>query len=229
VKHVRSWSARYALLAVIVAAAMFLSYRAWYAVGIAAGLGKVGGATIALLVDVFAIYAAGTLTGNNPLKGRARLYPWSLLFAFGAMSVWGNILHAQPVPGLTVQLEMWQAAVICAIPPMAAFLGFHLLTMVAEVDARAKARAARVSPAAGTAGAVTSPPSRRIGPTTRMPQARSAGTRSPRRDEAWVWLEEHHGARAVDLQQALGVTQSTASRWVRQWHEQGPRLAAVNQ
>jgi len=92
-----------------------------------------------------------------------------------------------------------------------------------------RAKLARVSPAAGTAGAVTSPPSRRIGPTTRMPQQRPGGTRSARRDEAWVWLEEHHGARAVDLQAALGVTQSTASRWVRQWHEQGPRLAAVNQ
>jgi len=233
-KRVLAWSTEHKLLALILAVSFVLSYRAWWAVAESAGMGVLS-AGLPLLVDLFALLAARSI---HRLSGFRWAYAWCLLLLMGGTSIWGNAIHAHPMPIGALTLTQAQAMVVASIPAVVMIFGIHLTQMVADADVKAAIRAAkvaerrspaRVSPAAGTTGAVTSPPSRRIGPTTRMPQARSAGTRSPRRDEAWAWLEEHHGARAVDLQQALGVTQSTASRWVRDWKaSQGPRLERVS-
>jgi len=223
-RRVLAWSTEHKLLAVIAVLCFTVSFRALHDVAVVAGWGELA-PMLPLMIDGTAITAA--LVVDRLGSRRARLYPWTIVVL---LAVGSSVLNALHNPALV--LTPVQRGSVNFLPPVLLALTFHLIRRVKVEDVRMAARRAklaRVSPAAGTAGAVTSPPSRRIGPTTRMPQVRSAGTRSPRRDEAWAWLEEHHGARAVDLQAALGVTQSTASRWVRQWHEQGPRLAAVNQ
>jgi len=221
-RRVLAWSTEHKLLAVIAVLCFTVSFRALHDVAVVAGWGKLA-PMLPLMIDGTAITAA--LVVDRLGSRRARLYPWTIVVL---LAVGSSVLNALHNPALV--LTPVQRGSVNFLPPVLLALTFHLIRRVKVEDVRVAARRAKlaqVTPAAATTGAPTSSRTQRT--TTRMTQARPVGTRNPRRDQAWAWLEEHHGARAVDLRQALGVTQSTASRWVRQWHEQGPRLAAVGE
>lgn len=121
-------------LRVMLVVAIAMSARALYDVGVAAGLGPVLAAGLPVILDGFAILAARVVAR---LRGGARTYPWTLLILLGAVSVWANALHAQPVAVGDLTLTAWQAQTVAALPPIALGLGFHLVQMVSRADVSA--------------------------------------------------------------------------------------------
>lgn len=229
--RIRTWPWANILLTGVLACAFSLSYHAWRDVAMASGIGPHMAILAPLLVDFFALLIAWAA---SKLSGGRRVYAWSLLCALAGTTVWGNAIHAHPVIVGDLTLTAREAMFVAALPAGVLVVGIHLVQWVRDAK-RPEAVPVVVSPAAGTTGAhTTSQPRTNVGTTTSVVRKRPARTisstgKSSQRDQAFAWLEEHRDARPVDLQKALGVAESNASRWVRDWRKQGPRLAAVGE
>jgi archaellum component FlaC len=113
-----------ALVAFLAVSAFVLSYAALQATAASHGIGDKLSHLFPLIVDGFILVASLTVLRRS-LSGESTKYPWVLVAAFSALSVFFNVSHA-PANNL--------ARVIASVPPLALLLSFELLMSQVRSD-----------------------------------------------------------------------------------------------
>jgi hypothetical protein len=146
------------LISAISLVAMAMSFHALDALGVQAGFGALSAGLPVIVDGASAIGALATVVLSRNKNPRARAYPWIVVGVFTAISIAANMAHASGV-----RLSPSGAALLGAVPPIAALASLHLVLVIwhhaparATKPKRAAAPVATQAPEAQAAGKLAS-------------------------------------------------------------------------
>ena len=209
--------------AIVFAAAFTISWESLRVLAISAGIRELLAPLYPATIDSLMVTGTVAVTALRTAPVRVRLYAWTLIAAAIAVSVLGNAVHSQAHGGV-LELPGSAAAAASAVPALSLAASLHLFVLVLRHGRPvepARESANEAQPEAATDASRVSSESPAAPP---QRHARMVAHAAPRKRLTRL-LKQRPDIGAVEVSRRLGVSRSTATRWLSQARR--PRVVAT--